>query len=55
MGSQSGETQIIDKERDLYQHTIVDEDGNVLQHEVHRLSQHQGRGSARFKKRPIAQ
>jgi hypothetical protein len=43
------ETQIIDKERDFYQHTIMDEDGNVLHDETHRLSEHQGRGSAKFK------
>jgi hypothetical protein len=45
--------QSIDKERDLYQHTIVDEEGIVLHDETdetHRLSEHQGRGSAKFKR-----
>lgn len=44
------ESQIIDKKNDMYEHKITDEDGNVLHHEKHRLTEHQGRGSAKFKK-----
>jgi hypothetical protein len=43
-------TQIIDKERDPYRHTIVDEEGTVLHDETRRLSEHQERGSAKFQK-----
>jgi hypothetical protein len=50
MVSRVRETQIIDKERDPYRHTIVDEEGTVLHDETRRLSEHQERGSAKFQK-----
>jgi hypothetical protein len=49
-GLPTRETQIIDKEADVYEHKITDEDGNVLYHQKHRLTEHQGRGSAKLKK-----
>jgi hypothetical protein len=43
--------QVIDRENDRYRERVVTEDGEVIRDVDEPLSKHQGRGSAKFKRR----